>query len=1747
MQETAVQGSLRGKVWVAGVVVALLLGSGCGYVGVGVALALSSGGGSKKKVPQVAPVILLPDIDRQVGLVTVDYTLQDANADVITMQVEYSPDAGVTFLSATIDSSDEGTIVGDEIQGLTSSAIGVAHTFTWDAPADLGAGANPSVQIRLTPSDGKTTAMPVTSSTFTVGNDAPLVSNPVIQFEDPLILVASGLIGVSYDLEDTTGDLCSILVEYMTSPDGLTWSAPAAATVSVGSLTSLPPGPTGLPATHTLAWNSVADLALNNFPFVQVQITPSDTFDIGSPEATASFEVENNDSPSVFFEPISRQKGAIRIEFVVADPQDDDVQVELFYALSDPATGGTPVPATVIASDGTITPPNIVSGLSSVEGSNIHWIDWDSSTDIGTAAVPAIWFQAIPADLAGMGTTRTAGPFVAGNDAPSVIRIIRPMVLTSQTGIVEIEFELADSTSDPVDLLVEWDDGTGPLPADIAVGITQGAPSAPGGLIQTIAWNTLNDIGVDNRDVTLTITPRDNATALPEIGVPFTMTDVFTVANSSDPIAYIASPIGSQIVEGDVTVSYLLFQPNNATLSITMEYSTDGTSYLSCAERTGPPSEGTTGLSSSAFGDTHVFVWDSPVNLANDAPTVWLRVDVRDVSGAGSLHTMATPFLIDNNDEPTLALGTPDGVQEGNVALRYGIVDVESNAVDITVEFSTLGGAQGTFQPATDAGIASGSDGTTGLSSSADGIDHTFVWNSVVDLVGLGVKNDEVVVRMTPRDHPDPRLGEGPAAQTVAFSVDNTRPPEASGLVPTGISGSIRFDLTIIDFESNIATVAVDFSTDGGTIFEPASVIPPASATTAGSEMTGVSTSPGGVAHFFTWDSAADIGRTNINSIMVRATPRDTKIGVAAVVTLNVLNNDSPVVFISDVTAIQSGNVSINYRLQDTNSDTLNVTVQFRIGGVPLPATQGPGGDPTTGLTSGPPGQEVGHIFVWDSISPVDLSTTYHTNVEIEITASDPFSTGSPATSNIFTVDNSIDADLVLGHQSFLQGAVDGRGIFGAVGIGYGAGKVFVCDAENNRVLILNAVPASDFQTADLVLGQKDFSLDVGWAGGSTTGMRKPSGAWTDGTALYVVDSWSNRVLIWSVMPTADNDLPDLVLGQTTLVGTQVNAGGLSASSLYRPIGISGTATQLFVADTLNNRVLVYDLPILFNKQAATLVLGQADFTSYCRDRGIPLGCGGGSVAGNTLDGPHGLYTDGASLFVADRYNNRVLVWNPLPSVNGQAANRVLGQPNFITESINTGGKSLNSMYRPYDVAGDSAGAGHTYVTDRDNSRVLVWNTDFPASLAAADFALGQTSGSGGLRGASATLLSSPGGIFSTGSQLLIVDQSGNRVKIHDPLPSAFNEAAKFVFGQRDLTGSVENHTDVNAGTLRRLASLETDGVSLFVVDRKNNRVLGWDSLPQVNNKNADFVFGHADFTVRAELPGPASLRDPEGVSYDPFGSPPRLFVADTSHHRVVVYNAPFSAGQAGSAFIGQPDGTSYSGNRGMPNPDSNTLYYPNGLSWDGSFLWVADQFNFRVLRFPSAALVTNGNADMVVGQPDFVSRTLNHGDGDGTRGMNQPRDVVSTGFELLVADTFNHRLLIWSPLPVPTTPDPQASWVLGQTSFSVPGFAGFGRSRFSFPTGVDSDGFRIVVADAENERIMIWDAFPAVNGEPADRMVGQPSFFDSAPNIGGVTARSLYLRAPGAYLGLSPSLDGPDLWVPDSGNNRVLRFPIGP
>ncbi len=152
------------------------------------------------------------------------------------------------------------------------------------------------------------------------------------------------------------------------------------------------------------------------------------------------------------------------------------------------------------------------------------------------------------------------------------------------------------------------------------------------------------------------------------------------------------------------------------------------------------------------------------------------------------------------------------------------------------------------------------------------------------------------------------------------------------------------------------------------------------------------------------------------------------------------------------------------------------------------------------------------------------------------------------------------------------------------------------------------------------------------------------------------------------------------------------------------------------------------------------------------------------------------------------------------------------------------------------------------------------------------------------------------------------------------------------------------------------------------------------------------------------------------------------------------------------------------------------------------------------------------------------------------------PRGVCLTNHMLLVSDTGRNRVFIWHDLP--QTPHATPDVVIGQPddthSARNQGDGHASASSLQYPSGLWSDGQRLVVADAWNHRVLIWHQLPTQHHQPADVVLGQPDFDSNQPNMSGVGATP---DAHTLYWPYGVHSDGQRLWIADTGNRRVLYF----
>jgi len=342
----------------------------------------------------------------------------------------------------------------------------------------------------------------------------------------------------------------------------------------------------------------------------------------------------------------------------------------------------------------------------------------------------------------------------------------------------------------------------------------------------------------------------------------------------------------------------------------------------------------------------------------------------------------------------------------------------------------------------------------------------------------------------------------------------------------------------------------------------------------------------------------------------------------------------------------------------------------------------------------------------------------------------------------------------------------------------------------------------------------------------------------------------------------------------------------------------------------------------------------------------------------------------------------------------------------------------------------------------------------------------------------------------------------------------------------------------------------------IYIADTANNRVLGYQYATQLTpGAYADRVIGQPDrFTNLPEGPGTAlstGLHSPTGLAVDNAGN---LYVADSGNNRILRYAKPFSlpaAYQFPDLIIGQTSFSTATGNNGGVKPTTLLLasgsFFPHtGLAFDSANnLWVTDTGNNRVLRFPAAVLVPNQNdpaADTVIGQADLLSSVAATSRTTKT-GLEFPTSVsFDSAGNMLVADGLD-RVLVYGPNSGTNYPAIRILGVAVPTA-AQPNPAPVSEINVGNVAGVIAAGNNVIVVDRGNNRVLVY---PAVSQWPSEAtqfspsavsVIGQSSFSASKANQGGPTGATT-LFSP-VDLASSPS----ELFVADSGNNRVMVFP---
>jgi len=369
-----------------------------------------------------------------------------------------------------------------------------------------------------------------------------------------------------------------------------------------------------------------------------------------------------------------------------------------------------------------------------------------------------------------------------------------------------------------------------------------------------------------------------------------------------------------------------------------------------------------------------------------------------------------------------------------------------------------------------------------------------------------------------------------------------------------------------------------------------------------------------------------------------------------------------------------------------------------------------------------------------------------------------------------------------------------------------------------------------------------------------------------------------------------------VILGQVeTIDNKQQYTIGLSDKAFRLPTAVATDGTHLVVADTDNNRVLIWNTLPTSAGQPADVVLGQPDFNSNCPNAIGPRNSAGvceGDVnvpSARSLRAPQGVWISGNKLFVADEQNNRILIWNEIPTQNFAEANLVLGAPDFktfvepdLTKKDPT--ITASNMLSPVSVTSDGQ---RVFVSDLGHNRVLIWNSMPAQNNQPADVAVGQPDLTSAVANNSPALCDSNGTddngkptypsmcaatldfprfALSDGERLYIADGGNDRVLVFNRIPQQSGARADAILGQVDEFQNQTSDASViigeNIGVVRRSAAdsirtptaLAWDGTNLYVADPFDRRVMVFTpapkELPRTGIRNAASLGVYAIGTI---------------------------------------------------------------------------------------------------------------------------------------------------------------------------------------------------------------------------------------------------------------------------------------------------------
>ncbi len=585
---------------------------------------------------------------------------------------------------------------------------------------------------------------------------------------------------------------------------------------------------------------------------------------------------------------------------------------------------------------------------------------------------------------------------------------------------------------------------------------------------------------------------------------------------------------------------------------------------------------------------------------------------------------------------------------------------------------------------------------------------------------------------------------------------------------------------------------------------------------------------------------------------------------------------------------------------------------------------------------------------------------------------------------------------------------------------------------------------------------------------GGALSFNRNSGIASDGVRLVLADTFNNRVLIWNSLPSANTE-PDIVLGQTNF---NTNNPGDSPSQMNWPISVSLAKNKLVVTDTYNDRILIWNSFPTKNAQAADIII---------KNNGPP-----GQPTKNTVKWPWGIWTDGTKLAITNTGAGSVLIWNSFPASNNQSADILLtGNGNFGTpRQLTSNGEFF--MVGDHNSKASKGSEIGTYVFNSFPTKDETMYSFFMYDRA--------DPRGGWYRGA-----------FLDDGRLALF---GSTLYIYDTMPTSnLSEPSLTVNGYNFTSGDYPG--------------IAAAGDKLYISTGNGNKVVVYNSIPTRSDQDPDFAIGSPDLNTNTLVenyiignPVAASNGTNLLVSSD-FDK--KLYLwnnrpDESGVHPDAVYTMPeapwdnalwennFVLGGKKGIYIFEsiPDGTNLPDKTYVDNIGNAKFQEIRGVAIDDRYLYIGDKDANKVYIWE--------------GIPDKTSNpkfTLN---------FSSPTRMSSDGKYLAVTSTTNHTVTLFE---------------IDKLSSNATGAKVGGPGIFNLPEGVNLSNNMLFVADTGNNKVAIWtDINAALSGQSFNTMISSEN--REVPEIG---RGSLFW--PGTVL-----YDDDYLWVGEfKFSNRLLRY----